>query len=203
MHAYALAEWSGFATAEVGAAAALTGLLFVAVSINLARILAFPKLPARAAETLVVLLLALVASSLVLLPQNVRFLGAEVGAIGLGVGTVTLTVQVRHGPDGPNDPWSWYASRVGATLVPALCYLLGGIPAPSAGAAACTGSPLPRSSPSSAPSTTPGFSSSRSSANKPSLRLCRRTSGGRRAAVAATASRRDPAGVQPTGLRSY
>jgi hypothetical protein len=127
MHAYALAEWSGFAAAEVGAAAALTGLLFVAVSINLARILAFPKLPARAAETLVVLLLALVAASLVLIPQNVRLLGAEVGGLGLGVGAVTLTVQVRHGPDGPNDPWSWYASRVGATLVPALCYLLGGI----------------------------------------------------------------------------
>lgn len=127
MDAYALAEWSGFATAEVGAAAALTGLLFVAVSINLERILAFPKLPARAAETLVVLLLALMSSSVVLLPQNIRLLGAEVGALGLGVGAATLTVQVRHGPDGPNDPWSWYASRVGATLVPTLCYLLGGI----------------------------------------------------------------------------
>jgi hypothetical protein len=127
MHAYALAEWSGFAASEVGAAAALTGLLFVAVSINLARILAFPKLPARAAETLVVLLLALVAASLVLLPQNVRLLGVEVGVLGLGVGAGTLTVQVRHGPDSPNDPWSWYASRVGATLVPSLCYLFGGV----------------------------------------------------------------------------
>jgi modulator of FtsH protease len=127
MHAYSLAEWSGFATAEVGAAAALTGLLFVAVSINLERILAFPKLPARAAETLVVLLLALVAASLVLLPQNVRLLGAEVGVLGLGVGAATLVVQVRHGPDSPNDPWSWYASRIGITFIPALCYLLGGI----------------------------------------------------------------------------
>lgn len=44
--AYSAAPWQTFAAAEVGAAAALTGLLFVAVSINLERILAFPKLPA-------------------------------------------------------------------------------------------------------------------------------------------------------------
>jgi modulator of FtsH protease len=127
MDAYRLGDWSGFATAEVGAAAALTGLLFVAVSINLERILTFPKLPARAAETLVVLLLALTASSLVLLPQNVRLLGAELGALALGVGAVTLIVQVRHGPDNPDDPWTWFASRVGATLLPALGYLTAGI----------------------------------------------------------------------------
>jgi hypothetical protein len=44
------AGWDNFFVAEVGAAAALSGLLFVAVSINLTRILAIPHLPARAAE---------------------------------------------------------------------------------------------------------------------------------------------------------
>jgi modulator of FtsH protease len=127
MDAYRLADWSGFATAEVGAAAALTGLLFVAVSINLERILTFPKLPARAAETVVVLLLALITSSLALLPQNVRLLGAELAALALVVGAITLTVQLRHGPDNPDDPWHWFASRVGATLLPALGYLIAGI----------------------------------------------------------------------------
>jgi hypothetical protein len=127
VHAYTLDDWSGFATAQVGAAAALTGLLFVAVSINLERILAFPKLPARAAETLTVLLLALVACSLTLIPQAVRLLGAELSALALCVGAATLAVQVRHGPDDPNDPWTWYASRVGVTLLPALAYLTAGI----------------------------------------------------------------------------
>jgi hypothetical protein len=177
MHAYSLAEWIGFATAEVGAAAALTGLLFVAVSINLSRILALPKLPARAAETLVVLLLALVAASLVLLPQNVRLLGTEVGALGLGsvpspspcrsaTAQTVRTIRGRGTPAG-SAPRSFPRS--------ATCSA--GSPVPSAGAAACTGSPPPPSSPSSAPSTTPGFSSSRSSANSPSLRPCQRTSG--------------------------
>ncbi|SNS82262.1 hypothetical protein SAMN04488107_3903 [Geodermatophilus saharensis] len=44
--------WHDLAVAAVGATAALTGLLFVAVSTNLDRILAFPTLPRRAAATL-------------------------------------------------------------------------------------------------------------------------------------------------------
>jgi hypothetical protein len=38
----AFADWQSFFSAEVGAAAALAGLVAVAISINLARILAFP-----------------------------------------------------------------------------------------------------------------------------------------------------------------
>src|ERR1039457_5121174 len=45
MSGYDVSAWGSFLAAEVGAGAALTGLLFVAVSINLARILSFPKLP--------------------------------------------------------------------------------------------------------------------------------------------------------------
>ena len=127
MHAYTLDDWSGFVTAQVGAAAALTGLLFVAVSINLARILSFPKLPARAAETLAVLLFALTACSLALIPQGVTLFGGELAGLALCVGGMTLAVQVRHGPDNANDPWTWYASRVGVTLLPALGYLTAGI----------------------------------------------------------------------------
>ena len=50
------AEWHDLFVAIAGAAAALTGLLFVAVSINLKQILAFPTLPTRAAETLSVMI---------------------------------------------------------------------------------------------------------------------------------------------------
>lgn len=124
--AYDLASWSGFAAAEVGAAAALTGLLFVAVSINLDRILSFPKLPARAGETLVTLLLVLVVATLTLLPQSSRLLGIEVAALSALCAAVTLTVQLRHGPDSPTDPVYWYATRIAAVQTVTVLLVIGG-----------------------------------------------------------------------------
>jgi hypothetical protein len=59
-----MADWSNFFVAEVGAAAALTGLIVVAVSINLTRILSFEQLPARAGESLVILISALLIAGL-------------------------------------------------------------------------------------------------------------------------------------------
>jgi modulator of FtsH protease len=81
------ADWSNFFVAEVGAAAALSGLLFVAVSINLTRILAIAHLPDRAAETLYVLLGVLVVASFGLVPgQSQTALGFEVTGTGFACG---------------------------------------------------------------------------------------------------------------------
>ena len=66
--AYDAAEWSDLFVASAGATAALAGLLFVAVSINVERILAFRGLPERALEALLVLVAALVASVFALAP---------------------------------------------------------------------------------------------------------------------------------------
>lgn len=76
--------WSNFLVGELGAAAALTGLLFVAVSINLARILQFEHLPARAAEALLELLSVLIVATFALIPrQNAYAYGIEIGLTGL------------------------------------------------------------------------------------------------------------------------
>jgi modulator of FtsH protease len=127
VNAYATAQWQNFFVAEVGAAAALTGLLFVAVSINLKQILSFPKLPARAAETLSLLLLVVAVSSLALAPQTSEALGIEVITCAGLMSLAVLLVQLRHGPDDPADPAWWFVSRIANIQLPALLFLAGGI----------------------------------------------------------------------------
>ena len=66
MASYSPFAWHDFFMGTIGAAAALTGLLFVAISINLQQILRYPHLPGRAAGTLGILVSALVVSGFAL-----------------------------------------------------------------------------------------------------------------------------------------
>ena len=84
MDAYATAGWANFFVAEVSATAALSGLLFVAVSISLAKVLASPQLPGRAIEALVVLVSMLVVGMFGLVPgQHAHTLGIEILSVGV------------------------------------------------------------------------------------------------------------------------
>ena len=76
--------WDNFFEAQVGASAALAGLVFVGISINLTKIIASGFLPNRAQEALLVLLLNLIVSSLFLVPgQTALSLGVEMLVAGL------------------------------------------------------------------------------------------------------------------------
>jgi hypothetical protein len=105
MTPYSPTHWQPFFVAMITAAASLTGLLFVAVSINLDRIIKGAGfLPLRAIQTLATLLLVVLSCSLTLVPQNVRTLGLEI--LLLAAPTLVLTVrgQIYHRRKHPEDP---------------------------------------------------------------------------------------------------
>lgn len=78
MYAYDPSEWSDLFVAVAGASAALAGLLFVAISINLDRILSERGLPERALEAVLLLVAVLVISIIGLIPgQSDGVLGVE------------------------------------------------------------------------------------------------------------------------------
>lgn len=94
--AYTTADWTNLFVASAGASAALTGLLFVAVSVNIQDILKYEGLPARALQTLLLLLSAVVVSLVGLIPdQGTTALGAELLAVELAFGGWILVLAAR------------------------------------------------------------------------------------------------------------
>jgi hypothetical protein len=99
MDAYTLASWKDFFIATSGASAAFAGLLFVGLSINLARIIALPGIADRAGGTLILLGGVLIASVLGLVPQPSSAFGIELLCVGSIIWIVATTLDaqaIRH-----------------------------------------------------------------------------------------------------------
>jgi hypothetical protein len=75
--------WTTFFAVAAGASATLAGLVIVAVSVNINRILQHPQLPARAGAAVATLILILLSSMATLIPQPTRILGAELLFFGI------------------------------------------------------------------------------------------------------------------------
>jgi hypothetical protein len=126
--AYDIHAWVEFGVAVAGAAAVLTGLVFVAVSINLERVLEVPGLPARAGESVLMFLAALVYSLFLLAPgQSTTALGVELVASGL-IFAATLVLVAASGFRIPTrQPLAWQITRIVAALGASLPAVIAGV----------------------------------------------------------------------------
>lgn len=126
--AYDPEQWHDLFVATAGASAALLGLLFVAVSINLERILAYKGLPERALETLLLLLSVLVVSIVGLIPaQSSVALGLELLATAGVVAAIIIRLPGVGAEDMGREPAGWRLSRVGVRLMGTVPLVIGGL----------------------------------------------------------------------------
>jgi hypothetical protein len=108
--AYDAARWISFFSAETSASAALTGLLFVAISINLQQIVKNQFLVARALKALVTLTAILFLSFLCLVPgQSIRALAAEIAVLGL---LLWISAAILQHKSVHNNPYVSHKARV-------------------------------------------------------------------------------------------
>lgn len=104
----------------------LGGLVFVAVSINIERILNFPGLPERALETVLLLLGALLVSIVGLIPgQGHVALGIELLLVSLTIAAV-IARQPTMISTSSGDPRSWLVSRWAVRLIGTVPLIVGG-----------------------------------------------------------------------------
>ncbi len=123
-----MGEWGDFFVAEVGASAALAGLVIVAISINLARIMSLPALPGRAAETLVAPTGVLVTSSFMLVPhQPAGWLAGELLAAGAVMWLMPSVIQFQGARSGSGVPFRAFAVRFVLTQLSSLPIIAAGV----------------------------------------------------------------------------
>lgn len=123
-----IGPWINFIIAGAGASAALAGLVIVAISVNITKIISYPHLPARARATIGTLILILVTSMAALVPQTATAFGVEVIIFGvccwlLQLGAARQMLIVRRERNRP-----WFESFRGILFgqIQTLPFIIGG-----------------------------------------------------------------------------
>jgi hypothetical protein len=127
MTAYNAELWHDFATSFAGAAGALLGLAFVAISFNLEPILADKQLPSRAIETLVFFAYALAGSLLIQVP-GLSDRGLGIGEAVLAAGLIGVGIMdLPRWKSERTDPLSWRLSHLAPAVLTASTATIGSI----------------------------------------------------------------------------
>ena len=123
-----MGQWANYFIATAGGAAALTGLIFVSVSLNLKQILAGRHLPGRALGSLILLSNILISGSFCLIPrQSPTLLGSELASVALIVWTVTTRIDIIMYRDVEKLYKVHYLQNICFTQLAILPYIAGGV----------------------------------------------------------------------------
>jgi hypothetical protein len=123
-----IAAWSNYLSVIGEVAATLTGLVFVAVSINLSRVLSIPGLTGRAAESMMQLFGVVIVSTTALIPgQSQVAVGIEILIVGASLWFVQTALQVRYLRSRTGHPRYWVVTRIVQTQFANIPFCIAGI----------------------------------------------------------------------------
>jgi hypothetical protein len=127
MTAYDAHEWVEFGVALAGAAAVLTGLVFVAVSINLEKVLEVHGLSGRAGESIVMFAGVLILSFSLLMPGQSRVaVGVELLVGGVLLAALLILIALPGLNQPTRQPLSWKVTRIVVALAASLPVVVAG-----------------------------------------------------------------------------
>lgn len=125
---YPLTEWTTLLAVLAGASATLTGLVFVAVSINLERIISFPGLAGRAGESLLQFLQVFFVAILALVPrESLKAFAVEILMVAGVSGILQLIGQLRYMRRREGHPLTWITYRMALSQIATAPFLVAGI----------------------------------------------------------------------------
>jgi hypothetical protein len=120
-----LSEWQTFLALQAGAAATLTGLSFVAISINIAKIIEIPGLSGRAGDSILQFLQVFFICSVALVPGQATI--ARTWEILLIAGFCWITqvlAHVRYVKARSGHPSIWLTTRIVQTQIASVPFFI-------------------------------------------------------------------------------
>jgi hypothetical protein len=126
MAGYLPGMWRDFGVTVAGLAGALTGLLFVAVSIKSDVLAGSRSLSSRAAQTLVLFMTSAIVAIMLVAPQPGMALGWELLAAAASSG-IALFILDRRAGHNPGSRLARYFERASPNLVTAVLVLITGL----------------------------------------------------------------------------